>query len=398
MQRLASFAALSLICLASILGFAVAGHGMAGLATAPLVAYLWARASTRLIAGAVALAYYLGATRDLPLGAFAFFGDDAFSGSGYVLWMTICVALAMPWMALWSRPARGYGYYAWRVPLILALLALPPLGVFGLANPLTAAGALFPGVRWTGLALTLVLTVAYACAAARSPRVLAILLCVHVGAFSYGWHYDEPVSPWQGVNTAYGRLDEPGQDVFMRAHSVHRLLGNKVGAAAPGATLIFPETIIGLWTQAAADFWTVNVLDETARTGKNVLLSGLLPHADGTYESILIAVGSSIRLVYAQRVPVPISMWKPFSPGGARANWLDAGVFEFAGKRVAAFVCYEQLLVWPVVLSFMHEPQVVIAVSNGWWARDTSIPTAQLTAMRAWARLFGTPLVFAANR
>ena len=42
--------------------------------------------------------------------------------------------------------------YLWRVPLALMVTIVPPLGIIGLASPVTAAGYLFPGTAWVGLA------------------------------------------------------------------------------------------------------------------------------------------------------------------------------------------------------------------------------------------------------
>src|SRR5262249_62229066 len=42
--------------------------------------------------------------------------------------------------------------HLWRAPLAMSATTLPPLGIIGLASPLTAAGYLFPGTAWIGLA------------------------------------------------------------------------------------------------------------------------------------------------------------------------------------------------------------------------------------------------------
>ena len=52
------------------------------------------------------------------------------------------------------------------------------------------------------------------------------------------------------------------------------------------------------------------------------------------------------------------------------------------GRPVAGLICYEQLLVWPALVSLAHNPQVIVAPSNAWWSRDTSIPDIQRTALR----------------
>jgi apolipoprotein N-acyltransferase len=101
-------------------------------------------------------------------------------------------------------------------------------------------------------------------------------------------------------------------------------------------------------------------------------------------------------------MPVPVSMWQPWlawtgQGGGARASFFGNPVVEVAGRRVAPLICYEQLLVWPVLQSMLYSPDVVVAIGNDWWTADTSILAIQRASTQAWARLFGLPLVLAFN-
>ncbi len=384
-----------LVGLATIVGYASWGHSLPALAMAPLLAWLWALADKRWLAGAIVFAYYLAAMRDLPVSVFVFFGDDAPWGAGYALWLVAGVLLALPWAAVW--PARSTGY-SWRIPLALLLVTIPPLGIFGTANPLTAAGFLFPDLSWLGLLLALTLMVAYGQAAKHGGHRWWIIFACHVALVFHGLGYNQPETSWQGVETSFGRLDRPGVNVYQRAYAVHNDLISRFDAAPEGATLLFPENVIGLWNSAAADLWSRFLRQAGVSNGKKALISGIQKHADGSYESVLVAVGPNIEVVHAQRVPVPISMWRPFSSQGARSHWWESGIFEFGGLRVAAFVCYEQLLVWPVLLSFAGQPQILVAPSNVWWANGSSIPVIEEVAMRSWARLFGVPLVMAFNR
>jgi hypothetical protein len=55
------------------------------------------------------------------------------------------------------------------------------------------------------------------------------------------------------------------------------------------------------------------------------------------------------------------------------------------------------LLTWPILTSLLRKPTVIVAVANDYWARGTTIPASQLTAVRAWARLMALPYVSATN-
>jgi hypothetical protein len=98
-----------------------------------------------------------------------------------------------------------------------------------------------------------------------------------------------------------------------------------------------------------------------------------------------------------QRVPVPIGMWRPWSAESIAADPLASGVGLVAGRKVAYSICYEQLLVFPVLVSLAHSPDVLVGAANDWWARDTSIPTIQGQVLDAWGRLFGIPVVRSVN-
>jgi apolipoprotein N-acyltransferase len=107
------------------------------------------------------------------------------------------------------------------------------------------------------------------------------------------------------------------------------------------------------------------------------------------------------RQTAAQRFPVPFSMFVPFSDEGANAYLSSLGeisVMEIRGQKLGFLVCYEQFLTWPFLTLVTQKPDVIVAPSNLWWCKDTSLPVIQEATMRLWARLFGAPAVVSANR
>ncbi|OYW97558.1 MAG: conjugal transfer protein TraB, partial [Rhizobiales bacterium 32-66-8] len=84
--------------------------------------------------------------------------------------------------------------------------------------------------------------------------------------------------------------------------------------------------------------------------------------------------------------------------GGARAHLFANPTVELAGRRIAPLICYEQLVVWPILQSMLHRPDAIVATGNGWWTVGTSIIDIQNASTIAWARLFDVPLVTAFNR
>lgn len=63
------------------------------------------------------------------------------------------------------------------------------------------------------------------------------------------------------------------------------------------------------------------------------------------------------------------------------------------GRQVAPLIRYEQLVVWPVLQSMFDDPDLIVAVGNGWWTKGTTIVAIQRASAVAWAKLFAKPLV-----
>lgn len=52
---------------------------------------------------------------------------------------------------------------------------------------------------------------------------------------------------------------------------------------------------------------------------------------------------------------------------------------------------------WPMLRSAVERPTLLIAASNEAWTAGTRVPAIQHACVRAWARLFGLPLISAIN-
>jgi apolipoprotein N-acyltransferase len=91
-------------------------------------------------------------------------------------------------------------------------------------------------------------------------------------------------------------------------------------------------------------------------------------------------------------------MWHPVAPGGVPLGAFGPGVIDVAGERAAIWICYEQLLVWPVLESILEHPTLILAMANNHWVTETPIPRWQRTAVSGWSRLFRLPYLSAVNK
>lgn len=86
--------------------------------------------------------------------------------------------------------------------------------------------------------------------------------------------------------------------------------------------------------------------------------------------------------LYGKRIPIPVSMWQPWLAwtgrgGGAKASFFGNPVVASARRQLSPLICYEQLLVWPVLQSMIYSPAVLVAIGNDWWTAGTSILAIQ---------------------
>ena len=387
-MRQAHWRSAVLVLAACLVGWVAWSGVVLTLPVALLFSALWAAAPGRTAAAAVAAGYFLAASRGLPQGATEFFGSSV--SSGFVLW----IAASLPFVAvhalLWTKREdwRRAGHYG----LIMVLMAVPPFGITGWAHPITAAGVLLPGWGWWGLGAT-----AFGLCAMTTRLAPAVALAAVVATAISAADWSQPSIPdgWRGVDTAvgaaFGRADAFDQHRSLIAHV-------RQDAKEGAKVIVLPESALGILTPTVERLWVdaLRDLDLTVIAGAAVI------HTEG-YDIVMVALDRhGAKLLYRERMPVPVAMWQPWArwfgfSGGARATVFGDPIAEFAGHRFASLICYEQLLVWPILQSALHDPDVIVAIANGWWARNTSIPAIQRASVEAWARLFDLALVTAFN-
>jgi Carbon-nitrogen hydrolase len=349
---------------------------------------LWSLARTRLQAAAVSAAYFLAASRGLPQGVANFHGQDIWPG--LLLWVVASSAFVLVHVVLWTD-RKG-----WQKPLrymaVCGVMAVPPFGILGWAHPITAAGVLFWGWGWWGLAAMAaglaVMTTPYRPAAAMTMTGLWLWSAAE---------WTTPILPasWIGVDLEMGA--SLGRDTGLQRQQ--DLVGLARGQP-PGTTIVLPESALGFWTPTVARFW------QKGLTGTDITVIAGAALIDGRgYDNVLVTISAErTEILYRERMPVPGSMWQPWrawigggDEAGAQAHFFANPVVEVATAKVAPLICYEQLLVWPILQSAFHRPDVIIAVGNGWWTAGTAIIDIQRASSEAWGRLFDLPLVISFN-
>lgn len=360
----------------------------------------WSEAPSKIAAFAMILCYYLTAARGVPSGAAVFFGGAPSAHlSGFLLWCSSSVALAAPWALL--RPKAKSSFYDtyMRQLLIYLIITVPPIGLFGWASPLLAAGFLFPGYGWAGLGLYAALP-AIIKPLPRNARAVSysILFFLAISAFLRPLNIPSPEG-FTSLNTSYGRAASGSArftDGFIRSTDIFkRVMKEK------NQYILLPETLAGTYNKASEQLWAPLGAFAASR-GQTLLVGGEIYDEDLKYDNCMIFLGADAGKAFKQRVPVPFSMWRPFGGAGtANAYWFDDGVIMLADGRIAlCLICYEQYLAWPVLrtmLPISPRPEMLIASANQWWSRQTCIPQIQHQSASSWAMLFNLSFISPTN-
>ncbi|NLR97322.1 conjugal transfer protein TraB [Rhizobium sp. P38BS-XIX] len=358
----------------------------------------WAIAPSRPIAALVAAGYFLAASRGLPQGVANFYATDIWPG--LLLWLMASASFVIVHAVFWTKPygeqacGRKDATRALRYLIVIVLMALPPFGITGWAHPLTAAGVLFPGWGWGGLSATVILLVVMT---GRKRQIAAAIL---VGLYVWSatnWTSPKLAPGWMAVDLKQGgNLGRDGSLAYQR--DLIDTVRKAAEAREDVRVAVLPESALGFWTPTVARVWR-----EGLRGSNLTVIAGAAVIDSRGYDNVMVALSAdATEVLYRERMPVPGSMWQPWlrwtgKGGGARAKFFGNPVAEVNGIRIAPSICYEQLIVWPVLQSLLHSPEVIVAVGNGWWTQNTSIVAIQKASVSAWARLFGLPVVMSFN-
>ena len=347
---------------------------------AMIVPALIMRSPSRTTAALAALAYYLAASSEVIHGAAVFFGQGS-TMEGIALWIGAGAINAIPWLVLWHRNSRRRV----RTAIALIVLAIPPLGMVGWASPLTTTGDFFPGLCFAGLALTLWLIVSIV--EIDATMIIVLLLASLIANLNY----TQPAINIKAIDTHFGGVASGSRD--FTTDYTRNLAAIHLASTSEAAITVLPETIAGTWTSATAALWKPIAIHSPGIIA--VGAERLLPRYG--YENGMVLMSKTGYRFFPQRVPVPVSMWRPWAKDSAKADWLGSGIAQFDGQRIGYLICYEQLLVWPVLVTAHHHPDTVVGMANDWWARGTSAPGIQRMALYAWSRLFGWKMSDAVN-
>lgn len=238
---------------------------------------LWAFAPSRAVAAVVAAAYFLGAARGLPQGVANFYAADLWPG--FLLWAAASASFVVVHAAAWIR--RPGGGRAVRYLAAAVAVAVPPLGITGWAHPLTAAGVLFPGLGWWGLAA------AAACLAMMTSRFWPAVT-IALGGFwllsATTWTPPPLPHGWKGVDLELG--ESLGRNTSLDRH--RDLIATVQSRAGEGDRfVVLPESALGFWTPTVARVW-----QDGLEGSEVIVIAGAAVINAGGYDNVMVAISA----------------------------------------------------------------------------------------------------------
>lgn len=313
---------------------------------------LWALARFRISAAAVAAGYFLAASHGFPQGVTNFYGSGF--EAGIALWLGASLSFVIVHAVLWtSRPGwRGTLHYG----ATAVLMCVPSFGIVGWAHPITGAGVIFPGWGWVGFIAAAIGLLAMT----TRLRLLAILTLGGLWIWSAAtWIPPRTLQGWVGVDTNFSGAEAYYADYRQQLQTIELV---RAAADSGVEVIVLPEGAVDTWTPTVERLWmsALRDLDLVVNAGAIVV------DPDGYDNTMLELTASGGQVLYRERMPVPVSMWQPWlawtgQGGGARAHFFANPVIELGGMRVAPLICYEQLIIWPVLQSVFHSPDVIVA-------------------------------------
>lgn len=332
-----------------------------------------------------ALGYYASGSLPVIAAVIGYWGSGALP-IAILSWLGASLLLSAPWSIAGSFPGAL---------VALALTALPPLGVIGWLSPLNAAGVFFPGLGWIGLGALLAFFAAIHLAV--RPRLAILVVSLGLSVVSNLLYANPPATPgWIGLDTS---VAPSHGDPLKSIRNNESLVDEGVRHGENSRVIIFPEAVLDDWLPG-----TRQELSIAVPAGATWILG-----AETDFSDVIVRVthGESEITPIARSAGLVLGgNWLPWASRSLRPAWWER-VALIDGRRAWAALCVEQLQPWVWLEALAQRPEVILAMSNGWWAKNVDphlehlADTALLderASTRAWARLLNLPVVWAINR
>jgi len=311
---------------------------------------------------------------------------------GFFLWILYALVTTLPFILFWSNSLK--------LRLILFIPAIiftifPPIGLVNGASPIVSAGIFFPDMGYWGIILYLIsiVIIGFFGKIYFSPLIrwgLTVLLVIFIPYFYQEKREKFPFLLYP-IQTSFNFQFDSSKAALQRIKALQKQINQ-----SPHNLVLLPENIIGYYDNNHSNL----LIWKKLKQNKHVLAGAHIYYPNNNYDNTLIFIDNNhFEVLYKQRFPVPIAMWKPFTESSANTNLLNSNItFMIKNYKVGVFICYEIYIPYFYLQTMYEKPDVIIGISNLWWNRTTHIINAQKFSLMLWCRLFSKPYVFSSNR
>lgn len=187
-------------------------------------------------------------------------------------------------------------------------------------------------------------------------------------------------------NTSFIIKDENNiYEKIKRNHELKNLLKkNKLN--------IFPESVAGIADDFLLKSWQMDLSENT-----KILLPVYLRQGDNFKNSILFITKNEIKEVYMQRIPMTYGMYNPFEKNNFLANWFGNSVAIIDNKKIGFLICFESVLLFPVIQTYLSNPDKIFIHSSVWW-ESKNLRNAHSNSVKLIKRLFPIQIIEVTNK
>lgn len=363
------------------------------LASSILMPVLWLHMQNRWTAGLIPTLYALTATRGLIEGGAVFF--DRGTAFGIMLWLAAGLPHYLAGWLCWLGNARKRMFIG--IPLFCLMLAVPPVMLVGWAHPLLASGLWFPRLGlWSPLLALLFMivlaSISFRLSSRRWQTILFAIVSVQAIARHESPAFTAPDFTAHHTRFAIGTYGAPAADTSALLQRHWQMMTMLDQSDAP--IHVFPESVGGYWDEFISDQWQGHL--RRAHPQKTVLI-GAYQRINGQPQGVVLAINANQAMVfYRQRLPMTGGMFNPFAEDSFRADWFGRSTVSLGGKRLAVAICFEYVVLLPVLQATWTNPDAVIAPASIWWA-SRQLQQAQQQSLHLWAFWLDVPFISSIN-
>ena len=255
------------------------------------------------------------------------------------------------------------------LPLALVLVSIPPISAMNPVSLIPLAGWLFPGMKFAGIVLLLILVALSTTARRWGVPAFTLIVALSVPiSNSYALQSDGSLGAVNIVRVHDARLNTDMMRIAYRYEELDRI------ASTGASTVVLPESVFGQWSLIDG-----SILSQS----ESRVYGGSRHYKDPDHYINVMVNGKTGDIVYEQRSPPTLGRI-----GAARAV---QGNGNRGNTGLSFLICYELTNAWLSLSTFSSAERSVVWSANLSWFNSHYLQHRMHSVLEAWSRLFSVP-------